>query len=86
MPTSVPPGRPGSARASMGPTKGCRVWSTPIQLVSITAAKAGRSPASRRSVPTEMPALAITTSGTPATAMNAEAASCIDRASRTSAA
>jgi len=62
------------------------VLSTPIQLVSITAAKAFRSPGSRKSVPTEMPALAITTSGSPTVAIKALATSRIDSALRTSAA
>ena len=41
---------------------------------ALARANAARSPGSRRSVPSEMPALATTTSGTPASAMKASAA------------
>lgn len=58
MPTSRSP-----PRARIGAAKGWKVTTMPSTLVRITRSKAGRSSASSVSVPTDTPALAITTSG-----------------------
>ena len=81
MPTSVP-----ARRALIAATNGWKVAAMPRLLVSKVARITSRSSNSAVSMPTLMPALAITTSGRPCAAMQARPASTIAATSRTSAA
>ena len=81
MPTRAP-----LPRARMGAMKGWKVAAMPTLLVAKVRAMTSRSSRSAVSMPTLMPALAITTSGTPCCAMQTCAAASMLSMSATSAA
>ena len=80
MPTSRP-----ERRSCIAATKGWKVEAMPRTLVSSVTRITSRSAGSAVSMPTLMPALAMTTSGTPWAAMQALPAATIAAMSRTSA-
>ena len=83
---AMPTSRPAAALRASRATKGWKVAAMPRLLVSKVARITSRSASSAVSMPTLMPALAITTSGRPCAAMQAWPAATMLSTSRTSAA